>query len=188
MSVVYQLQGAFGLQGFYLLVVGVLLLLLLLVRLLEAQGASSTARAVAWVALLATLAGVAEATLRPVVPPAQAVPKLLLDPIEGVQGWAGPAWRPVINNVGLFLPLGALAAAAMPRAPRSLLLVLLVGLSVGIETTQYLVPMGRVANAADVLANGTGAAIGLLLASLVLGSSAGRRAARRRTRESPARV
>jgi glycopeptide antibiotics resistance protein len=188
MSVVYQLQGAFGLQGFYLLVVGVLLLLLLLMRLLEVQGAPSTARAVAWVALLATLAGVAEATLRPVVPSAQAVPKLLLDPIEGVQGWAGPAWRPVINNVGLFLPLGALAAAAMPRAPRSLLLVLLVGLSVGIETTQYLVPMGRVANTADVLANGAGAALGLLLASLVLGSSSDRRAARRRTRGSPARV
>jgi glycopeptide antibiotics resistance protein len=182
MSVVYQLQHAFGLQGFYLMVVGALLTLLVVIRVLEIRGAPAAARAVAWAALLATVVGVAEATLRPVVPPAQAVPKLLLDPVQGVQGWAGPAWRPVINNVGLFLPLGALAAAAVPRAPRGLLLLVLVALSVGIETTQYLVPMGRVANTADVLANGAGALIGLVLASLVLGSSGRRRDAHRRER------
>jgi glycopeptide antibiotics resistance protein len=184
MSVVYQLQHAFGLQGFYLLVVGVLLALLVVVRVLEVAGAPLAARTVAWAALVATVAGVAEATLRPVVPPDQAVPTLLLDPVEGVQGWAGPAWRPVINNVGLFLPVGALAAGALPRVPRGLLLVVLVAFSVGIETTQYLVPMGRVANSADVLANGTGALIGLVLASLVLGSSGRRRDAHRRERAS----
>ena len=178
MSVVFQLQRAYGLQGFYLMVVGTLVVVLLVIRLLEIRGAPRAARAVAGVALVATLAGVAEATLRPVVPPDLAVPKLLLDPVEGAQGWAGVAWRPVINNVGLFLPLGTLSAAALPRVPRGWLLVLLVLVSVGIETTQYLVPMGRVANTADVLANGAGAALGLLLATLVLGPSSRRRRAR----------
>jgi hypothetical protein len=175
MNVVFLLQRAFGLQGFYLLVVAVLLVVLLGIRLLESSGRATAARLLAWSVLLVTLAGVVEATLRPVVPPDQAEAVLILDPIRGAWGWAGVAWRPVVNNVGLFLPLGALAAAAMPRIPRVLLLVVLVLASIGIETTQYLVPMGRVANSADVLANGLGAALGLLLASLVLGGSRRRR-------------
>jgi glycopeptide antibiotics resistance protein len=181
MNVVFLLQRTFGLQGFYLLVVGVVLVVLLSIRLLEARGAGDTARFVAWSVLLLALAGVAEATLRPVVPPEQAQPVLILNPVRGAWGWAGVAWRPVVNNIGLFVPLGALAAAAMPRVPRGWLLGVLVLMSVGIETVQYLVPMGRVANTADVLANALGAALGLVLATLVLGGSARRRVGARAT-------
>ncbi len=168
MRTVYELQGELGIRGFYLAVVGVVGLVLVGLRMLERRGDPALARTLAWVALLIALGGVLGATLRPLVPFGTADPVLILDPIRGMEGWAGRiAWRPVIDNVGLFIPLGALAAAAMPRVPRGALWVLLVALSVGIEAFQYYVPSGRVANSADVLANGFGAAIGLLLHALL---------------------
>ena len=168
MRTVYELQGELGIRGFYLMVVGVVGLVLIGLRVLERRGDPGLARTLAWVALLVALAGVLAATLRPLTPLGAAEPRLILDPLRGMEGWAGRiAWRPVVDNVGLFIPLGALVPAALPRVPRSTLWVGLVSLSVGIEAFQYLVPSGRVANSADVLANGAGAAIGLLLHGLV---------------------
>jgi glycopeptide antibiotics resistance protein len=167
MRTVYELQGELGIRGFYFMLLGVVGVVLVGLRVLERRGDPALARTLAWIALLVALAGVLAATLRPVVPFGTADPVLYLDPIQGIAGWSGPAWRPVIDNVGLFIPLGAFAAAAMPRIPRGALWVGLVALSVGIEAFQYLVPSGRVANSADVLANGLGAAIGLFVHTLV---------------------
>jgi hypothetical protein len=168
MRTVYELQGELGIRGFYLMVLGVVGLVLVGLRVLERRGDPSLARTLAWVALVLALAGVLVATLRPHVPLGTGEQVLILDPIRGMEGWAGRiAWRPVVDNVGLFIPLGALAAAAMPRVPRAVLWVALVALSVGIESVQYLVPSGRVANSADVVANGLGAAVGLLVHALV---------------------
>lgn len=168
MRTVYELQGELGIRGFYLMVVGVVGMVLVGLRVLERRGDPALARTLAWGALLIALAGVLLATLRPHVPVGSGDPVLILDPVQGIEGWAGRiAWRPVVDNVGLFVPLGALAAAAMPRLPRGVLWVGLIVLSVGIEALQYLVPSGRVANGADVLANGLGAAIGLVVHALV---------------------
>ena len=164
MRTVYELQLGLGVRGFYLLVVGVVAVALVVLRLLERRGHRATARTLAWALFLVALAAVLWATLRPFVPWGTGQSRLILDPVRGIEGWAGSvAWRPVVNNVGLFIPLGALAAAALPRVGRMRLWVGLVALSVGIETVQYLVPSGRVANTADVLANAIGAALGLLL-------------------------
>lgn len=177
MRTVYELQGELGVRGFYLAVVGVVGLILVGLRILERRRETGLTRSLAWVALLVALAGVLVATLRPLMPVGAAEHVLILDPVRGIEGWAGRiAWRPVVNNIGLFVPLGALAAAALPRVPRSRLWLLLVLLSVGIEAFQYLVPTGRVANSADVVANGLGAALGLLLHTLLSPRRAHRRA------------
>jgi hypothetical protein len=168
MTTVYELQREFGVRGFYLLLIGVVGLALLGLRLLERGGQERLAKGIASGLFLLALAAVLGATLRPLVPPGTAEPRLILDPLRGMEGWAGRiAWRPVVDNVGLFIPLGALVAAALPRVPRTVLWFLLLLLSVSIETLQYLVPSGRVANTADVLANGIGAAVGLGLHAMV---------------------
>ena len=159
-----QLQTLLGRPLFVTGVVGVLLLLLLVVGWLRRRGSSGVAGALAWGGLLLSVAGVLSLTLYGPVPRELAEPRLFLDPLAGAMGWDSIAWRPVLDNVALFVPIGAMAAAALRW--RSLLTVwlLCVAFSVGVETFQYLVPTGRVANAADVLANAAGALLGLVLA------------------------
>jgi VanZ family protein len=68
-----------------------------------------------------------------------------------------------VANILLFLPLGLLLPPAFPRAPLTLLLLLPAGLSLGVEVAQKLVLVGRTPDAADVLSNATGGAVGILL-------------------------
>ena len=161
-----QLQTLLGRPLFVTGVVGVLLVLLLVVGWLRRRGAIGVAGALAWGGLLLSVAGVLSLTLYGPVPRELAEPRLFLDPLAGAMGWDSIAWRPVLDNVALFVPIGAMAAAALRW--RSLLTVwsLSVAFSIGIEAFQYLVPTGRVANVADVLANAAGALLGLGLAAL----------------------
>ena len=79
-----------------------------------------------------------------------------------------------LANVLLFIPIGLLLRLALPRLLSSVLLVLATAGSLGIEVVQYLLLPGRTPSLADVLFNGGGAAIGL-----VLGVDAQRLVARR---------
>jgi hypothetical protein len=162
------LRAALGSVGFFVLVVVLVLLWLLILRILRGRPGrlpTLVARVVTVAGVWVALAGIAELTLFG----AQGLgadPRLELDPIAGAWGWSGIAWRPVLDNVTLFVPLGAgLSAWAVKRHP-ALLLALALLVSVGVETFQWAVPSGRIANSADVLANTVGAALGLVLAHL----------------------
>ncbi|WP_157943944.1 VanZ family protein [Blastococcus atacamensis] len=73
-------------------------------------------------------------------------------------------------NVLLFVPFGLLLCYALPRLSRILVWLLCVAASVAVEAAQFLLP-GRDATPVDVVTNGTGAAIGVLLhAGLTWGS------------------
>ena len=82
-------------------------------------------------------------------------------------GRAGVSLREAeaLANVLLFIPLGALLPFALRGVPPSVLLLGAATASLAIETTQYLFLPGRVPSLLDVLLNGGGAAIGLVLAS-----------------------
>lgn len=86
-----------------------------------------------------------------------------------------------VANILLFVPLGLVLPPAFPRAPLSLLLVLPASLSLGIEVAQKLFVAGRTPDAADVLSNATGGAVGILLGADLV-RLARHLAARRRSR------
>ena len=161
------LQSQLGRSVFQLAVLAVLVVTLLAVRSARRAGHRRTAQLIAGGAASVALAGVLGLTLLPAGSSGPSVRTLHLDPIEGAWGWDSIAWNPVIDNVALFVPLAALAVAVWWR--RSPLAVWLgcVVLSAGIETAQFLLPIGRVANAADLLANATGAVIGVAIAVAV---------------------
>lgn len=159
------LQGQLGRSSFQLLVLVGLVVLLSMVTGLRRRGYPVLATTLAALGLTGSLAATLGLTLRPLVQGGPAVRTLHLDPIAGAWGWDSIAWGPVIDNVALFVPVGALAVAVWWRRSPAAVWFTAVALSVAIETTQFLLPIGRVANAADVLANGTGALIGVLLAS-----------------------
>lgn len=160
------LQAHLGRGGFTAVVVTVVVVILVVIAVMRSRGAVRGARLVALVSLTVGVAGVCSLTLFGPVPQHVAEPHLYVDPLAGARGWDGIAWRPVFDNVVLFVPVGALAAAAAPRRASATVWLASIALSIGIEAFQYLVPTGRVANAADVVANATGAGLGVLLASL----------------------
>jgi len=158
------LQSQLGRSAFLLAVLGVLVAVLLVVRALRRRRRDPLATGVAATALTVALGAALWLTLRPVGAGA-GVRTLHLDPIEGAWGWDSIAWNPVIDNVALFVPIGALAVAWAWRRSPLLVWFACVLLSASIETLQFLLPIGRVANAADLLANAVGAALGVLLAA-----------------------
>lgn len=121
---------------------------------------------VAVVGVSVAVAGIAELTL---FGPAGlgAGPRLELDPVLGARGWSGIAWRPVIDNVTLFVPLGAMLGAMWCRRSWPVVLAATVVVSLGVESFQWAVPSGRIANTADVLANSAGGLVGVALARLL---------------------
>lgn len=159
-----ELQTLLGRPLFVTSVVGVLLVVLVVVGWLRRRRAVVAAGVLAWTGLLVVVAGVLSLTLFGPLPREVAEPRLFLDPMAGAWGWDSIAWRPVLDNLALFVPVGAMAGAAFRRRGLVTVWLLCVAFSVAIETFQYLVPTGRVANSADVLANATGALLGLLLA------------------------
>ena len=160
------LRATLDAAGFLAVVVLAVVVVLMLIRLLRARGGrfgASIATGLALVALAVSLAGIAELTLfgREGLGAEQ---RLELHPLLGARGWSGIAWRPVIDNVTLFVPFGASAAALWYRRRWTLLLGLAAVASVSVELFQWAFPTGRIANSADVLANTVGAALGIALA------------------------
>ena len=68
-----------------------------------------------------------------------------------------------LANVLLFVPIGFLLRLALPRAWSSLLLAAATAGSLGIEVVQFLLLPGRTPSLVDVLTNGGGTAIGLVV-------------------------
>jgi hypothetical protein len=160
------LRDSIDAGGFLVVVVLVVTAVLLVVRALRTiagRKGELVATLVAVVAVAVSLAGIAELTLfgREGLGAEQ---RLELHPILGAWGWSGIAWRPVIDNVTLFVPLGAALAALWCRRRWPALLALVVVVSVGVELFQWSFPTGRIANSADVIANTVGGALGIVLA------------------------
>ena len=152
--------------GFLLLVVVSVLVVMLIIAMLRRSGGrirGIVATVIAAVLTWVSLAGIAELTLFGPLG-IGADPRVELDPIVGARGWAGIAWRPVLDNVTLFVPLGAALAALWCRRRWSTVLILAGLISIGVETFQWAFPSGRIANTADVIANTVGAAIGIVIA------------------------
>ena len=100
------------------------------------------------------------------------------NPIVGARGWSGIAWRPVIDNVTLFVPFGAALAALWCRRSWPVVLLAAAILSIGVEAFQWAFPTGRIANSADVIANTIGTGLGIALARM-MGACPGARLAAR---------
>jgi glycopeptide antibiotics resistance protein len=71
-----------------------------------------------------------------------------------------------VLNVGVFVPLGLLLAAATVRFPVALLIGLL--LSAAIEVSQYLVKVGRTSDVNDLITNTTGTVLGWAVGAAIL--------------------
>ena len=71
-----------------------------------------------------------------------------------------------VLNVGVFMPLGLLLAAAAIRIPVALLIGLM--LSVTIELSQFVVQVGRTSDINDLITNTTGTVLGWALGAAVV--------------------
>ncbi|MCK2024768.1 VanZ family protein [Microbacterium sp. SSW1-47] len=115
------------------------------------------------------LAGLALLTLTP-SRVEHAVPNLL-DVIVSLThrlGWTALTFTrlEVLSNIAVFVPLGVLAFLLLPRRVWPLSLLVGPALSLAIETAQHLALPHRDATMNDVLANSTGATLGVALALL----------------------
>lgn len=166
MTLIQTLQHQLGRGTFQLVVLVMLIGILLLVRLLRNGGRLEAAASLAGFGLGVSITAALALTLRPV---GRHGGVLLLDPIEGAWGWDSIAWNPVIDNVALFVPIGALAVALWWRRSPVVMWLGCVAMSALIEAVQFVLPLGRVANVADLLANAFGALLGVGLALLISG-------------------
>ena len=168
-AAVRALRHSLDAVGFLVAIVAVIAVAMLLIGALRrrgGRGGRTVASGLAVLGACVALAGIAELTLFG-TQGLGAGPRLELDPVLGARGWSGIAWRPVIDNVTLFVPLGAMLAAL--RCRRSWLIVLAGAtiVSLGVEGFQWAFPTGRIANSADVLANAAGSLLGILLARVL---------------------
>lgn len=180
MSWVYALERSLGAARAVIAGTLVLFVVAVAIQALRRHGAVRSAQLIASAGLALALAGVAMATLEPMTAVGHDLPRrLILDPVLGAtDGYGHTVWRPLLANVALFVPVGAVAAARFPgRGLR--VWILLVALSVVIEATQYTLPIGRIANTADLVANATGAALGIGLNRLAVALVGPRRPERR---------
>lgn len=86
----------------------------------------------------------------------------------------------MIGNVVLFVPLGAAIALRWPRLSEVRAVVTVVAVSLAIELTQWLAPLGRTAQTTDLLMNGLGGWIGWLVVARLRRSAIVSDAVRRR--------
>lgn len=126
-------------------------------------GASAAARGWAWALLIAYTLALGVIALWPTHVDAPAAPLLewLIERVPGL------SYRRVefAANVALFLPLGLLLTLIVRPSLRYLVLPAAIVVTVSIESWQSLGD-GRTATLLDVVANTTGAALGILLAAL----------------------
>ncbi len=170
------LRTTLGAGAFLLVVVAIVVVILLIVRVLRRHG-GRRGGVVALLAVWVSLAGIAELTLFG-TRGLGASQRLALDPIVGARGWSGIAWRPVIDNVTLFVPFGAALAALWCRRSWPVVLLAAAILSIGVEAFQWAFPTGRIANSADVIANTIGTGLGIALARMMGACPVARLAAR----------
>jgi VanZ family protein len=90
----------------------------------------------------------------------------------------------VLANVAMFVPVGALLAAALPARRRWWAIVICILLSACAEGAQALLLPSRFASLGDVEANATGGLLGWVIAVIVIAVVARGRSA---TREAPTR-
>ena len=169
MSALARLQALLSTGRGLLIVLLLLALGLVVIGGLRIRGRQVAAALLAGGSLLVAVAVTLGLTLRPTVLPVDAVPTLYFDPFEGIRAAAHRhiVWGPVIDNVALFVPIGALGSAVCWRRRAVLAWLGSVLLSVAIEAVQFLAPLGRIANTADVLANAVGAGLGVGLAAVL---------------------
>ncbi|SDS35040.1 VanZ family protein [Agrococcus carbonis] len=101
---------------------------------------------------------------------------------RGMLEWVYWTRLEVLANVAMFVPLALLVTFVLGARRWWLALLLCVALSAGVELAQHVLLPGRVATVRDVIANGLGAAIGVLLATVIEGIV---RLARRRAASPP---
>lgn len=150
----------------------VLLGALVVIGLVVAWRARPIARWVLIVALALWLIALLYMTLRP----AGGLMRLNLTPVFFLGYWSP---FDTIANMAVFVPLGLLLAVAGLRVLPALGTALAVSLA--IEVTQYLLPLGRAADVNDLMTNVTGAGLGWLAAWAISRLRARRRAGRTRT-------
>lgn len=115
--------------------------------------------------LLVALGGIGLLTLGPPVLPQPDRINLVpfRDQIWALQGLVDPALAAamLVANVLLFVPLGLALAFRFPGSSTRTLVAAAVLVSIGIESAQALMNVGRLADVTDVLANGAGALLGV---------------------------
>ncbi len=85
----------------------------------------------------------------------------------GVPSWFGFTELEILANVAVFVPIGLLAALALPRRLWWAAFLAACALSAAIELIQLLALPTRVASLSDVAANSAGALLGVALAALL---------------------
>ncbi len=83
---------------------------------------------------------------------------------RGLPSFIGYGDVEFLANVAMFVPIGFLAAIALPQKAWPLLLVIGPALSAAIETIQRVVLPERYATLQDIVANGSGAVAGAIIA------------------------
>ena len=86
---------------------------------------------------------------------------------NGIPMWFGYNKLEFSANILMFLPLGFLIALLLPAKTWWLSLLICPAISIGIELTQSVALSARFATITDVIANSTGALLGILLAVVV---------------------
>ena len=86
---------------------------------------------------------------------------------NGIPMWFGYNKLEFSANILMFLPLGFLIALLLPAKTWWLSLLICPAISIGIELTQSVALSARFATITDVIANSTGALVGILLAVVV---------------------
>ena len=87
----------------------------------------------------------------------------LVGELSGHPGYRTGVWVERGSNVALFVPLALLLCWALPRARRTAVWLACVLGSAGVELVQWAFLPERTASVVDVLTNGTGAAVGVVL-------------------------
>ena len=104
-AAVRALRHSLDAVGFLVAIVAVVAVAMLLIGALRrrgGRGGRTVASGLAVLGACVALAGIAELTLFG-TQGLGAGPRLELDPVLGARGWSGIAWRPVIDNVTLFV-------------------------------------------------------------------------------------
>lgn len=83
--------------------------------------------------------------------------------VNGAPAWVDYALVESVANVALFIPFGLLGAASLPLSWKWLAVPAGIAVSILFEAAQGFFLPNRVASSQDVLANGFGAALGVVL-------------------------